>query len=52
MLICFRTLPMDRPGPNKHLIKTYLQGQECPLPICQRITVSVATTPALFANEH
>ena len=52
MLICFRTLPMDRPELNIPLIKTYLQSQECPRPICQPITVPIATTPAVFANEH
>jgi len=43
---------MDRTELNIPLMKTYLQGQECPRPVLQLITVSVATTPAVFANEH
>ena len=52
MLICFRTLQMDQPELNFPLISACQQDQECPRFICQPITVSVATTPAVFANPH
>jgi hypothetical protein len=52
MLICFRTLQMDRLEVNIHLISACLQDQECPRFICQPITVSIATTPAVFENAH
>ena len=52
MLICFRTPQMDRPEVNIPLIKTHLQGQECPTSMCQPIFVSITTTPAVIANPH
>jgi len=52
MSICLRTLQMDRIELNFPLIKEYLEDQECSRSMCQLITVSMATTPAVFANPH
>ena len=52
MLISFRTLQMDRLELNFPLISACLQDQECPPSICQPITVSIATKPALFKNAR
>ena len=51
MLICFRTL-QERLKLNIPLISACLQDQECPRSMCQPITVSIATTPAVFANAQ
>jgi len=52
MLICFRTLQMERFKLNIPFISACLQDQECPRSMYQPITVSMATTPAVFASAH
>jgi len=43
---------MDRLELNVPLITACLQDQECPRSMFQPITVSMTTTPAVFANPH
>ena len=52
MLTCFTTLQIGRLELNFPLISTFLQQQECPLSMCQPITVSMTTTPAVFTYTH
>jgi len=52
VLICFRTLQIERLELNIPLISSCLQDQECPRSMCQPLTVSMATTPAVFAKAH
>jgi len=52
MSVCFRTPKMERIEMNNSLIIACLQDQEWAPSKCQPINVSIATTPAIFANTH